>query len=161
MKRECNRIADALASAISGEAWYGDSLGKILSQVTAAEAIAHPIVDAHSIWELVLHLETWVQFSLGAVRGVPIPAWATMPKEQDWPAVARTSEEDWREAIDSLVSTHSKLVESIESLNDELLDETVPGRAYNFYRLFHAMIQHAVYHGGQIVLLKKALGKTA
>jgi hypothetical protein len=31
----------------------------------------------------------------------------------------------------------------------------VPGRTYNFYHLFQGMIQHAVYHGGQIALLKK------
>jgi uncharacterized damage-inducible protein DinB len=161
MKTECNRIADALASAITGDAWYGESLGKILSNVTAAEAIAHPIVNAHSIWELVLHVEAWVQLSLAAVRGVPIPAWRTMPKQQDWPAVARTDEDEWREAVNSFFSAHSKLVETVKTLNDDRLDETVPGRAYNFYQLFHGMIQHAVYHGGQIALLRKAIGKTA
>jgi hypothetical protein len=35
MNTECNRIAYALASAINGEAWYGDSLRKILGNVTA------------------------------------------------------------------------------------------------------------------------------
>jgi hypothetical protein len=135
MKTECNRIADALASAITGDAWYGESLGKTLSNVTAAEAIAHPIVNAHSIWELVLHVEAWVQLSLAAVRGVPIPAWRTMPKQQDWPAVAKTDEDEWREAVNSFFSAHSKLVETVKTLNDDRLDETVPGRAYNFYQL--------------------------
>ena len=32
---------------------------------------------------------------------------------------------------------------------------TVPGRTYNFYRLFQSATQHAVYHSGQIALLKK------
>ncbi len=31
-----------------------------------------------------------------------------------------------------------------------------PGRTYNFYRLFQSMTQHAVYHSGQIALLKKS-----
>ena len=38
---------------------------------------------------------------------------------------------------------------------DERLDANVPGRTYNFYRLFQSTTQHAVYHAGQIALLKK------
>jgi DinB superfamily len=159
MTTECNRIADALASALSGDAWYGDSLRTILGDVTADHATAHPIPGAHSIWEVVLHVEAWVQFSLAAVRGVPIPAWPGMPKEQDWPPVAKTGEHEWREAVASFVSAHSKLVDVLKALNDDRLEETVPGRAYNFYHLFHGMIQHAAYHGGQIALLRKAVVK--
>jgi hypothetical protein len=155
--RECSRIADALASAISGDAWYGDPFTTILGNVTAGEAMAHPIANAHSIWELVLHVEAWVQFSLGAVRGVPIPAWRTMAKEQDWPAIASTGNDDWKKAVEGFLSAHSKLVDAIKTLNDERLDEIVPGRAYNFYHLFHGMIQHAVYHGGQIAMLRKVV----
>ena len=132
---------------------------KILGTVTAPEAIAHPVANAHSIWELVLHVEAWVQFSLAAVRGVPIPAWRAMSKEQDWPAVAKTGEDEWTKAVDSFFAAHSKLVDALRTLNDDRLDEIVPGRTYNFYQLFHGMIQHAVYHGGQIALLRKAFSK--
>ena len=43
MNTECNRIAYALASAINGEAWYGDSLREILDKVTAKHAQARPL----------------------------------------------------------------------------------------------------------------------
>src|SRR5689334_3827128 len=42
MKAECNRIAYQLASTVSGEAWYGDSLRQILRDVSAMKAQAHP-----------------------------------------------------------------------------------------------------------------------
>jgi uncharacterized damage-inducible protein DinB len=157
MTTECNRIAYALASAISGDARYGDSLRKILEHVTAEQATAHPIPNAHAIWELVLHVEVWVKFCLGAVQGTPIPAWSTMPKEQDWPPVGDAGEEAWKLAVNSFFSTHLKLVEALKTLSDDRLESTVPGRAYNFYHLFQGMIQHAVYHGGQIALLKKMI----
>jgi uncharacterized damage-inducible protein DinB len=156
MNTECNRIAYALASAINGDAWYGDSLRKILDKVTAKEAQARPIANAHSIWELIVHVEAWVKFCLDAVQGTPIPAWSTMPKEQDWPLVGNTSEQTWKQAVGSFFSTHLKLVEALKIFSDERLEATVPGRTYNFYHLFQGMIQHAVYHGGQIALLKKA-----
>jgi uncharacterized damage-inducible protein DinB len=155
MNTECNRIASALASAINGDAWYGDSLRKILDKITAREAKARPIANVHTIWELVVHVDAWVKFCLGAVQGTPIPAWSTMPKELDWPPVGETSEKAWQEAVSSFFSSHLKLVEALKTLSDDRLETTVPGRSYNFYHLFQGMIQHAVYHGGQIALLKK------
>lgn len=157
MKTECNRIADQLVSTLNGEAWYGDCLREILKGVTATQALSHPIPSAHSIWEMVLHVEAWCKLAEGAMQGVPIPAWATMPKEMDWPPVAGSGEQAWQQAVTSFFATHLKLVEAIKSFEDERLGATVPGRSYNFYRLFQSMTQHAVYHGGQIVLLKKAL----
>lgn len=157
MNTECNRIAYALASAINGDAWYGDSLRKILDKVTAEQAQERPIANAHTIWELVVHVEAWVKFCQGAVQGTPIPAWESMAKEQDWPLVNDTSEQAWKQAMSSFFSTHLKLVEAIKAFSDDRLAATVPGRTYNFYHLFQGMIQHAVYHGGQIALLKKTM----
>ena len=96
MSTECNRIAHQLASTINGDAWYGDSLQKMLNDVTAKQAQARSIPNAHSIWELLCHVDAWVNFTLGAVQGVPIPAWPGMPVELDWPAVTDTSERGWK-----------------------------------------------------------------
>lgn len=161
MSTECNRIAYQLASTINGEAWYGASLREILKDVTAKQAQAHPIPAAHSIWELLRHIEAWVKFALGAVAGDPIPPWPAMPVELDWPPVTGTSDPAWQQALGSFFSQHLKLVETIKAFTDDRLEATVPGRTYTFYRLFQSTTQHAVYHAGQIALLKKMLLKTA
>lgn len=155
MNTECNRIACQLASTSNGEAWYGDSLRAILTEVTVKQAQAYPIANAHSIWELVYHVEAWVRFAIGAIDGTPIPPWPAMPVELDWPPVTQISERAWKQAVDSFFSQHMKLVEKIKGFTDEGLEATVPGRTYNFYRLFQSTTQHAVYHSGQIALLKK------
>ncbi len=100
-------------------------------------------------------MESWVRFALGAVDGAPIPPWPAMPVELDWPLVTDTSESAWKQAVDSFFLRHLKLVERIKAFTDERLEATVPGRTYNFYRLFQSTTQHAVYHAGQIALLKK------
>ncbi|HZE82316.1 MAG TPA: DinB family protein [Candidatus Polarisedimenticolia bacterium] len=155
MNAECNRVAHQLASTINGEAWYGESLREILAGVTGEQAQAHPIPNAHSIWELVLHVEAWCQFAIGAVHGTPIPPWPTMPKELDWPPVTGTGEQAWKDAVQSFFTSSLKFVGAIQGFSDERLEDAVPGRTYNFYRLFQSMTQHAVYHSGQIALLKK------
>lgn len=157
MNTECRHIADQLVSTLNGEAWYGDSVQKILEGVTAERALSHPIPSAHSIWELVHHLDAWCKFANGAVQGVPIPGWPDMPQELDFPPVVAKDEEGWHMAVRSLFANHLKLVDAIKEFSDVRLEETVPGRPYKFYRLFHSTIQHAVYHAGQIALLKKAL----
>ena len=157
MSTECDHIAHELASAINGEAWYGNSLREILKDVTAEKAQRHPIPNAHSISELLLHVEAWVKFTLGAVEGQPIPPWPAMPVELDWPVVADTSDPAWRLVMESFFAHHMKLVERIKAFTDERLEASVPGRTYNFHRLFHSVIQHAIYHAGQFSLLTKML----
>ena len=153
---ESKRIAHQLACTIYGEAWYGDSLEDILSDVNAKQAPTHPVPGAHSIWELLSHLTAWVEFALGALDGTPIPAWPGMPVEVDWPPIIDVSNAAWKLAVDLFFTDHFRLIERIEAFTDEQLEDTVPGRNYNFYRLFQGTIQHAVYHAGQIAMLKKA-----
>ena len=156
MNIECKRIASQLASTIDGEVWYGHSVLEILTGVTAAQAGAHPIPGAHSIWELLSHLEAWVKFSCGAVKGTPIPPWPGMPQEMDWPPIKYTDESSWHQTLDSFFASYRKLIDLINSFGDELLGLIVPGRAYSFSRLFQGIIQHAIYHSAQIAILKKA-----
>jgi hypothetical protein len=84
-----------------------------------------------------------------------------MPPELDWPAITDTGDIAWNRAVDSFFSQHLKLVETINAFSDQRLDAIVPGRTYTFYRLFQSTTQHAVYHAGQIALLKKMLLNTA
>lgn len=155
MTTQCDRSADQLTSTVKGEAWYGDSLLELLDGVTAEQARAHPIPNAHSIWEIVLHLDAWVRFFSRAVLGMPIPAWSSMPAEQDFPPVTEKTDEAWAACVEALLEHHIDLAEAIAHFGDEHLEATVPGRSYNFNRLFQSASLHAAYHGGQIALLKK------
>jgi len=157
MKTQTSLLADQIRRAFDGEAWHGNSVLEILKDVNAATAAARPIKNAHSIWELVHHVEAWCKFAYGAVQGISIPDWPDMPQEQDFPPVIDKDQQAWQQAVRSLFANHLKLVDAIKGFGDTRLQATVPGRPYKFYRLFQSTTQHAVYHAGQIALLKKAL----
>src|SRR5437764_6919973 len=53
---EVERILDQLKRAFEGNAWHGPAVEEVLADVTAEQAAAKPIPDAHSIWELTLHI---------------------------------------------------------------------------------------------------------
>jgi uncharacterized damage-inducible protein DinB len=148
---ETRRIADQLRRAFSGEAWHGDAIRELLSGVTAEQARAHPLARSHNMWELVLHIEVWARAALEATQGVPMPR--LYGTEKDWPPPAG----DWNEAISTLATTGERLTQAIEAFPDGRLEDTVPGRDYNFYYLFHGIVQHSLYHAGQIAILKANL----
>jgi len=161
MNSECLRIADQLRRAFEGKAWHGDSLTELLAGVTPEQAHAHPVPNGHSIWELVLHIQVWTQAGRDAVKGVTLPE--SLPPEEDWPKPLElhggkdksADEKLWSEAVQRLFRTSQLLREDLETFSDDKLDNIVPGRKYNYYFLFHGIVQHSLYHAGQMALLKK------
>ncbi len=154
MNTECSRIADQLRRAFEGKAWHGPSLKELLADVTAELASDHSVANAHSIWELVSHIEVWTRAAAQAIEGLPMPKIVGTP--EDWPPVTDCSASAWDQAVSRLLATEKSLSRSIEEFGDPRLTETVPGRQYDFYFLFHGVVQHSLYHGGQIALLKKS-----
>lgn len=53
-----------------------------------------------------------------------------------------------------LKKTQGALVDALENLQSENLTEGVPGSIYNKDYLIRGIIQHDVYHLGQIAVLK-------
>ena len=77
--------------------------------------------------------------------------------EKDWATVWGDSAEGWFDTQDSLFRNAEKLAEAIEKFDDAKLRDIAPGRSYDFYYLFHGIVQHSLYHAGQIAILKKAI----
>jgi uncharacterized damage-inducible protein DinB len=148
---ETARIADQLNRAFKGEAWHGPALLEILADINATTAAAHPIPHAHSIWELVLHISAWEGAILRRMRGEALQLEGT----EDFPEIRDTGEGAWRDTLEKLNRKHDELVRAIAEMPEPRLAEQVPGKDYDFYFMLHGAVQHALYHAGQIALLKK------
>jgi uncharacterized damage-inducible protein DinB len=151
---ETDRLADQIRRAFEGEAWHGDSLLEILAGVNAKTAAARPIPNAHTIWELLLHIQVWDDASIRRAGGTAVQPTG----EKDFPPVRDTREAAWQQTLASVKKTHEELVRTVAAFPDSRLQERVPGKSqdyYNFYYLFSGIVQHELYHAGQIALLKK------
>ena len=147
------RIADQLRRSFDGDAWHGDSLLEILQGVDAKKAAAHPIAGAHSIWELLLHLSAWD----GAVlRRMDSDVLVELNAAENFPAVTETSEAAWQQAIAHAKRVHEKLISAVSAFPESRLTEEIPGKDYDFTNMLLGVVQHELYHAGQIALLKKA-----
>jgi len=153
-RSESARIADQLRRAFDGEAWHGDSLFEILAGVTEARAAARPIAGAHTIWELALHVAAWDGAVLRRLGGAAVE----LSDAENFPPVRDASAAGWRAALAQVRRGHAELVAAVASLPDSRLDDMVPGKEgahYTFYYMLHGVVQHELYHAGQIALLKK------
>ena len=151
--KEITRILDQMDRAFSGEAWHGPSLMTVLEGISAEDASKHPIRGAHSIWELVHHIGSWNTISQHRLAGENVE----ITSERDWPPVWEVSEAAWKRALDNLVESRARLRESVKHFTNEHLQEKAAGPDYTCYVVLHGVIQHDLYHAGQIVMLKKAL----
>lgn len=145
-------IADQISRAFRGESWHGPSVLEVLAGVSAVGAAAHPIPDAHSIWEIVLHLIGGYNLVLRRVRGER----AHLSPEEEWPPVADSSAEAWRESQHTLEQLNQQLQSAVRAFPAERLSQEL-GSEYSAYVQFYGTPQHDLYHAGQIALLKKAL----
>lgn len=150
---ETKFIAQELHKCFEGDAWHGPSVRDVLDGVLAEQAAAKPIADAHSIWELALHIGAWVEHSRHAIDGRPLPLQLDTP--EDWPRVSGTDAAAWKQTYEHVFEAGNAMVKAIENFPLERLTDTVPGRSYDFRQLFHGIVDHCIYHAGQIALLKK------
>ena len=151
---EAQRLAEQVRRSYEGGAWHGPSLGELLEGVTAEEAARRPLPAAHSIWELVHHVEAWEREALLTLQG---KTYESHSGDRDWPPVATTTAESWQAALERLRSASLALVAAIGEIDDHKLEEVVAGREFTYYVLLHGVVQHNLYHAGQIALLKRQL----
>jgi uncharacterized damage-inducible protein DinB len=150
--REIERIADQLKRAFEGEAWHGSSVLEIIEGISSQQAAAHPFEGIHSVWEIVLHIAAWERAVLRRLHGDR----AQLPTEEDWPMVAATGDEAWEQSRQALKQGHDDLRSAIASLDESRLDQPIIEGLASVYVTLHGIVQHDLYHAGQIAILKKA-----
>jgi hypothetical protein len=99
-------------------------------------------------------MNCWRKFVLEHLNG-NTPYSVEINSETDWVMKYEASESVWLKAISDLEKNQSNLQTALENLNEEQLDELVPGKKFSWYVLVHGLIHHDIYHSAQISLLKK------
>jgi len=134
--------------------WHGPALAEVLSGLTHQQAAARPVGAAHSIWELVLHAATWAEIARARLDG---RATADPPPDLDWPPILDADAPSWDEAVERLRESYRALATRVRQADDTVLQAKVPGLEYSVWVMLHGVVEHGIYHAGQIALLKRAM----
>jgi len=153
---ETERIWDELQRSFEGgDAWRCPSLRDLLAAVSAPQAAARPIAGAPTIWELLLHATVYEDVARRRLLGESVD---TLPDETAWPQPGDTSAAAWLQAKLDFGEARRALRQAVASFPEARLGETVPGREYTCYVMLHGVVEHALYHAGQIEMLMVAQG---
>jgi uncharacterized damage-inducible protein DinB len=149
-QHEALRISDQLRRSYEGHAWHGPSVKEALEGVTAEIAARRPAIGAHTIWQMVRHIAFWASVARKTLEGQPYPPRLNAPA--DWPEPAGS----WPDALTELEFEQKSLIVAAARMRDDQLREIVTQpKGYTNYLMLHGVVQHNIYHAGQIVLLKK------
>jgi hypothetical protein len=138
-------LARILDEGYGPGSWHGPDLKAALADVPPALAFWRPAQERHSIAEIALHHAYYV-------RSVRVQLSATASAEpfvlegEDWFALADESRLSWARVLSVVGAEQQKLADAVNKLGAANAD------AFN---VVLGITCHAVYHAGQIQLLKR------
>jgi len=143
---QTQRIADSYRAVTLRDAWYAPSLAQVLPQISPELATTPPIPGAHSISALLQHLLLWNERVRNTSDSHPLPRWQA---EQEWaePPIP------WNELVARWNQCRDALEVRIRKFPLEDLPKQVPGRDYPYEKLLEGIVQHTIYHAGQIAMV--------
>jgi uncharacterized damage-inducible protein DinB len=155
MNKEIRSIISNLQNVLDGEPWFGRPVYTLLAEIEEATVYTKPNEASHSLIELLYHTLTWAEFTLKRIEKDKIKDLAAF-EAQDWITI-NPAIHTWENGLKQLKKIHEAIISRLQTKEDNFLNETVDYRNYDFRFLLNGLIQHNIYHAGQIAYLKKLL----
>ena len=154
--KEVQSIITNLERVLTGEPWYGEAVMPMLKKIHPAVVYINP-KNSHAAIEILYHMITWAEFTLSRVQNKQDYDVQAV-EELDW-RIIDPKIHTWAKGLDEFEQLHKQLVAELQTKDDAFLSEMVDYRKYNFRFLLNGLIQHNIYHLGQIAFLKNLLGE--
>ncbi|MEW6652802.1 MAG: DinB family protein [Bacteroidota bacterium] len=153
-----NKLIIELNKAIDGDPWYGASLKSILAGVDHKQAVMRTHPKTHSIAEIALHILAWIEETASRLDGNE----PKVPKRGDWQNIAALEKREWKNIISRIFKEHKRVTKLTLALTIDKLEEQVGiernpalGTGFTFREMLVGLMEHNVYHSGQIALIRK------
>lgn len=149
------KFADRLNEVLLTGKWVtGTNLKDELGGLNWKQATAQ-VDTLNTIALLTFHIHYYLAGVLQVLEGGDL----TIRDKYSFDAPPVQNETDWMNLVDRFIRDSERFVELVNAMPDEKLNETFVKKEYgSFARNLDVMIEHAYYHFGQIVLLKKLIG---
>lgn len=144
-------LVDQLFEIFKGEPWYGDSLMKKLMKIRQEAEIPQALNLTASY---IQHLINWRQFVIKKLKG-EAEFDIQLNSVSDWTDISIQQFSDWDRLINQLTLSQNELIDLIKRQSNDTLKAQVPGKGYSIEYMVHGLIQHEVYHTGQIAVYWK------
>jgi uncharacterized damage-inducible protein DinB len=156
MKNEVQSIISNLERVLNGQPWYGEAIIPMLRKIHPAVVYINP-ENSHAAIEILYHMINWAQFTLNRLQRNEEEELIDS-EESDWRTIDPKIH-TWKNGLAEFESLHQQIIAALKTKDDAFLGQIVDFREYNYRFLLNGLIQHNIYHLGQIAFLKNLLGE--
>lgn len=155
MKNISRELAKHIYEVFFGDNWTASNLKAHLEDVNIKVA-TKKIEGYNTILALTYHIYYYLKVTQEVLDGQPLNA----HDKYSYTHPQITSEKAWQAFLKKVFQEANQFSLSVASLKDEQLWLFIDEEKYGtYYRNIQGIIEHAHYHLGQIVILKKMLNK--
>lgn len=143
-------------NVLHGDPWYGESVLRTLKNLSIDQINRNPIYGVHTIGQIVKHMLNWRTLAINKLLGKDFDI--KMDSKEDWdPAFKIDRIEEWENMVSEFLINHQSIINTIYKRPPEWFQEKVVGRDYSNEYLISGILEHDIYHLGQIRLILKIL----
>ena len=147
--RQLNEIQD-------GSLWFDQCFKEKINSLSDTEALTRPVPQIHSVAEHVSHILEWRKECMLRFKGQRTDL---MNSQEDWKDNIALSKIGWTNLKDLFYESTVTLINAMENQDDIFLETRFLDTEYNFHYLIEGIIQHDIYHLGQIGVTIKLLNQ--
>ena len=149
-------LASRLKEVLTEGKWIvGTNFKEQIVNLDWKEAV-HKVEDFNTIASLTFHIHYYIAGVIKVLEGGPLD----IQDKFSFNSPPITSNQDWRDLANRFCSDSEKIINLVEGMTEEKLQSNFVDDKYGtYYRNIDVMIEHTYYHLGQIILIRKHLGK--
>ena len=147
-------IIRQLSEIQDGSLWFDQCFKGKIDTLSDAEALTRPIPQVHSVAEHISHILEWRKECLLRFKGQKTDL---MNSADDWKDTIALSKIGWTNLKNLFYESTVTLINALEKQDDTYLETRFLDTDYNFHYLIEGIIQHDLYHLGQIGITIKIL----
>jgi uncharacterized damage-inducible protein DinB len=136
-------------------AWFGDTYMEKLADVTEKEAFTPPMNGIHTIAELVSHVIYWRTPIIKKLKGEKDHV-GSVDSPDNWVPLDQLKAKGWKSVLKDFAESQDQLMTLLSKAKPGFFNEEYsPGNSWDY--VVDGIVQHDVYHLGQLALVKKMI----
>ena len=146
-------IAEHITAVYEGNNWTDVCIAGTLEDISWQEAQQVTTATVNTIAALVNHLCYWNEVLLQRSKGKN----PFIPELNGYDVKELKDESDWSKLKEETHESFTKLADAVKNFPEENLDGSYALGKSSYYKNFQGIVEHAHYHLGQVVIIKKLI----